>query len=205
MLYNVQTFLAGILTGLFTTSGCLLTTHSYDGSVGTISPDTILDGLQSLLGEVGLTEMDTMICHSKVYNDLLKANLISMIQAPVFLNNVITQGTIPTYVGKRVWVNDTLCAVISGSPDTYPTYVFKGQPFHLSYQQEMEIIPYKDELTAGGKQYIIWRYSYAPGFFGVSYTGSTSNPTAANLATANNWTKKASADKLIPFIRIVTQ
>jgi len=202
MIKDQQTHLAAVATGVFATA--LATTHTYDVSAigaGTIDEKVIIDALQTTIGEA-LTDIDGIMVHSKVYADLVKLGFILSYNAPVFVNGVITTGEVPTFMGKKVAVNDTFCESSSG---TYPTFLMSGQPFYLGMQQNLTVEPWYEALTGGGTNSIIARWHNAFGFRGVSYTGSTMNPATSDLSAGANWTTKASDAKLIKCVKLVTK
>lgn len=197
-----QDFLAAATTGVFTSA--LSSTHTYDVSAvgaGTIDEKVIIDALQTKIGEA-LTNIDGMIVHSKVYADLVKLGFILNVQAPVFINGVVTSGNVPTFMGKRVYINDTMCAV---SSSTYPTFLVTGQPWYVGIQKNMTIEPYRDVRTGGGTNEIWVRYHFAVGFRGVSYTSATMNPDTSDLTSGAAWTTKATDAKLIKCVKLVTK
>ena len=105
-----------------------------------------------------------------------------------FANAFGTSGRVPMFGSKAVIVSDD--APRTGSPGSYKygVYMFKqgaiGQAFQAPVRTEQD----RDILTSGGEDIlkVQWDLCYHP--LGASWAGST-NPTAADLATAANWTK----------------
>jgi hypothetical protein len=151
-----------------------------------------------------MNDIDTIILHSIKYAQFVKDGFIKYIDAGEYGSNMLYKGTIPTYLGKKVVINDTLCASFTdGAATKYPTYLVKGQPWYLGYQKTLNVKYDEDILTGGGKQELAWYTHFLPHVRGVSYTSATANPTTANLATASSWTQKAQ-DYNIGIMRINT-
>jgi len=203
---QIQKKVKAVFDGVF--ASALATSHTYNASGsgdGKIDAGPIEDALQSVLGETS-EEMTGMIMHSKVAADLKKKGLTWTILAPVFSDGLITKGQIPTYWGKRIIVNDTICSPWTEEGVTYyPTYILGGQPVYVGYQKALNIYSDFDPATGGGTNKLFWYTHYAIGFRGVSFSGAIDNPTLQQLATGNNWTKVAPDDRLIRVVRLITK
>jgi hypothetical protein len=202
-LKQMQKVLKAVIDGVF--AGPLATSHTYDISGAAdpkIDAGPIEDALQTILGEVG-SNFNAMIMHSKVAADLKKKGLTYTAFAPTYTDGLITNGEILTYWGKKIIVNDTICAPFGTQPK-YPTYLIAGTPFYIGWQKELTINNQFNPAVGGGRNEIYWYAHYAVGMRGVSFTAGINNPTNTQLALATSWTKVAPDDKLIPIVRLVT-
>jgi len=203
---QIQKKVKAVFVGVF--ASALATSHTYNASGigdGKIDAGPIEDALQSVLGETS-EGMTAMIMHSKVAADLKKKGLTYTILAPVFTDGLLTQGQIPTYWGKRIIVNDTICAPFTVDNVTYyPTYILGGQPAYVGFQKALNIYSDFDPSVGGGTNKLYWYSHFAVGFRGVSFSAGIDNPTTAQLATGSNWTKVAPDDKLIRVVRLITK
>jgi len=188
---SLQDWLVATAKGAFGTAGALSTTHIYDGSSigdGYISAQTMIKGVQDIYGE-SMQDMNVMVVNSLVYTDMLLLGLVEYKDAGTFGQNILATGSIPTVLGMRIVVNDTMCAKIG---DYYPSYILKGQPFYLGYTQTLTLEEGRDALTGGGKDYVTWKHSFVPGLKYLSFTGTVPTPTTAvaktDLSTPDNWT-----------------
>lgn len=185
-----QRYLVSATKGAFAADGPLFGTHVVDKSGigdGTISTSFIIDAAQETLGEDGM-DFDALIMHSKIFADLQKVGLITYVNAGTFGQNLLVSGDIPTVLGKRVMVNDTLCA--KDSADKYPVYLSGGRPWYLGYQrQQLRIYQDFNPAIGGGQNETYWYADFVPHIRGLKWNVSTINPTTTNLETGTNWTK----------------
>lgn len=204
ILKQQQKRLAAVTTGCFTTA--LVASHSLDVSgdgTGLINAAAILDAEQ-LLGESKVL-LNTITMHSKVQNDLVKEGLIVYVAASAFGDQIVTTGTIPTFMGKRVKINDTLCApYVEETVTKYPSYITGGQPWYVGVQKAMRIESQRKADVGGGTDELYWYVDYQPHLIGMSWNENIPNPTDAQLKTGANWTKIAE-DHELTIIRLVTK
>lgn len=205
-LRQMQKLVKAVIDGVF--ASALASSHTYDNrnnGDGKIDAGPIEDAVQSVLGETAEI-LTGLILHSKVAADLKKKGLTYTAFAPVFSDGLITNGQIPMYWGKRIIVNDTICAPYDDNGvTTYPVYLLAGTPVYVGWQKALNIYSDFDPSTGGGLNKIFWYAHYAIGFRGVSFTANINNPTAAQLATGSNWTKVAPDNKLIPVVRLLVK
>lgn len=200
---GIQTHLVSGTKGVFDATGALASTHVYTPANNTLDVDAILYGTQDVFGE-NMDSMDAIIMHSLKFAEFTSANLVTYVNAGDFGQELLYKGKVPTVLGKRVLINDTLCATFTSGQETkYPTYIVKGQPWYLGYQKTLDVKFDEDILTGGGNMRLAWYVHYVPHTKGVSWTSSTANPTTAQLATVGNWTKKQQ-DYNIGIMRIET-
>lgn len=128
--------------------------------------------------------------HSMIYKTMVDNNDIDFI--PDSEGNL----TIPTYLGKRVIVDDGNI-VVAGTTDgfKYLTILFGEGAF--GYGEGMPKVPVEVERNAlqgdgGGVETLIERKTWLLHPAGYQFTQATMtgvSPTQAELATANNWTR----------------
>ncbi|MCX7909593.1 MAG: major capsid protein [Ignavibacteria bacterium] len=203
---QIQRPIKSVINGVFAVA--LASSHTYDNRSngdGKIDVGPIEDAVQSVLGETA-DSLTGLILHSKVAADLKKKSLTNSILAPVFNDGLITTGVVLTYWGKRIIVNDTICAPFTeDGVVTYPSYLLAGTPVYVGWQKSLNIYTDFDPATGGGTNKIFWYAHYAIGFRGVSFNGNIENPTDAQLADGSNWTKVAPDNKLIRVVRLLTK
>ena len=135
------------------------------------------------LGELGdqETRLTAVAVHSATYRLMKKQDLIEFIRD--------SQGQeIPTYMGKRVIVDDGM-PVTSG---VYTTYLFG--PGAIGYGEGTPKVPVETErnaLIGGGEEYLVSRRHFVLHPRGVKWTGTpaANTPTNAELATVGNWSR----------------
>jgi len=200
MMLQAQDFLISAINGVFATA--LSSSHTYDYSTtgdGKLSFDAMEIGSQAKLGEA-FSELDAIIMHSKQLMDLKVAGAVDYVSAADFGANILYKGSIPVIGGKRVIVNDTLCAISSSK---YPSYLVAGQPFYLGYQNQLRIETQRKADIGGGTDEAYFYMDFVPHVFGVSFSGTITNPTKTTYSTGSNWTK-VGEDKNIKVVKLLT-
>lgn len=137
-------------------------------------------------------KLGAIAMHSKVYFDIKKADLID------FIPDSDGKGTIPTYQGKRIVVDDQLSRAGTTSGTVYKTFIFAGGAFQMG-EKDMNI-PIDGGFGAEGLEYartanvannqIYSRRRFILHPHGFKFTSSSlagTSPTNAELATAANW------------------
>jgi hypothetical protein len=99
-----------------------------------------------------------------------------------------TSGQVPMFGSKAVIVSNDAPRTGSAGSYKYGVYLFKQGAIGQAYQAPVRTEADRDILTSGGEDVlkVQWDMCYHP--LGASWGGSV-NPTAADLATAGNWTK----------------
>jgi hypothetical protein len=121
--------------------------------------------------------------HSATYGLMKKQDLID------FLQDSNGGKPIPTYMGKRVIVDDGM-PVASG---VYTSYIFG--PGCVGYGESAPKNPVEVErkaLVGGGQEYIVNRRRFAMHIRGIKWLGASlagPTPTDAELATITNWSR----------------
>jgi len=149
----------------------------------------VVDVLQTL-GDHSF-KIDTMVMHSVCYAQLQKLKLVEYVKRDQ------TDIQIPTYLGKRVIVDDSCTAISGTNRIKYTTILFGGSvfgtaPMRVQVPSEMKRDP--DAGVGGGQDTIYSRVSnvihpYGFSFLSGSVAGQT--PTYAELALAANWSRIA--------------
>jgi len=148
-------------------------------------------------------EIKAMAVHSKIYKDMVDANDID------FIPDSEGKGEIPTYLGRRVIVDDGL-PVIAGTTDglKYVTVLFGGGAF--GYGEGMSTVPVEVERNAlegngGGTEALIVRKTWLLHPFGFQATGTPSGVsfTQAELMNATSWDRVVDR-KNVPLAFLVT-
>lgn len=143
--------------------------------------EAFLDACQKL-GDAQ-SSLAGVACHSATLNLMLKDDLID------FIKPSDGSDDIPTYLGKRVVVDDSM-PVSSGN---YTTYIFG--PGAIGYAEGTPKTPVETErkaLVGGGTDILVNRRKFVLHPRGIRWTGApASKPTPANsdLETANKWTR----------------
>ena len=206
------------LSGVFSVE--LATTHS----TGNDYAGSTIDGAGVLAAKLKLGDNQDMLkialMNSKVHNDgIANGTITSQIQGVA--NEMFRSGQLGNLYGMTPVQTDKLTATAS----VYPSYfcapgamVYKLRPRSASSQTNgnltqisvggfnIELERHRVALSNGGQDVLIVRYSATTHVLGVQYDGSgtSSNPTNAQLATAANWTKVAPDDKLIRIVELKT-
>lgn len=197
-----------VLRGAFATGAPLVTSHTYSLVADTPATKTIglaaVQRAKSVIGDAGVNGFDTMIVHSKVYNDLI-AQGIQFIANTDFSTPAVVQGTVPVFAGLRIIVNDNLCAPnTTPEPDEYPSYLLGAGSLYLGYQRVLNIETDRNILLAGGTDILKFDAHFVCHIFGLKWTSGSTNPNDAALATGTNWTKIFD-DRNIKVARLITQ
>lgn len=214
--YKYQQTLLAVLWGSHNpTNGVLRTTHSSNvaqgsGSAVTITDSAAITAMQLLGDQMG--NFDVMICHSKVWADIVKAKLATNTQ--LFTSENQGLKNIPTYMGMQVIISDDVPASTNSSTgfsyiaqDTsknrYVTYFAKKGVMYFGSQKEMQIETDRDILAL--EDVLASSTHFCPHLKLVKFSGTiTDTLTNTALATGTNWTKIAESDKFIPCVSLIT-
>jgi hypothetical protein len=163
------------------------------GAAGVFDADSFLDACQKL-GDAQAS-LAGIAVHSATYNLMLKADLIS------FVKPSAGNDDIPTYIGKRVIVDDGM--PVAGA--NYTSYIFG--PGAIGYAEGSPKTPSdvgREPLQGGGLDYIVNRRKYVMHPRGIKWKGTPAKPTASNveLAASANWERVYEA-KQIRIVRFV--
>jgi len=194
-----------VAKGVFATE--LLTSHLYDDSGNTININGVVAAKQKLGDNQGL--FTAILMNSKVEADALVAKILTYDKAAV--DSYVT-GRVGTILGMSPQISDLLTAVSAvynnyiGLPGSM-IYKFRQRDRHsltnaniIDIGNNIEMELYRNSISSGGIDGIIFRFSALAHVPGVKWGVSTTNPTDAQLATGSNWTKVANDDKLIKLV-----
>jgi len=219
--YRMQQACLSVLNGVFEPTngvlagaGAATNTHFSNvaqgsGTAVTIADSNAIDAMLKLGDQMG--QFDVMICHSKVWADIVKAKLATNTQ--LFTNENKSLKDVPTYMGMRVIITDDVPASTNGSTtasyiaqDTsknrYVTYFAKKDCMYLGMQQSLMTETDRDILAQ--EDVIASTVHFVPHLKLCKWKVTTENPTNAVLATAGSWEKIATSDKFIPIVGLVT-
>jgi len=187
--------------------GALPNSHINDISQKEEGKEPVVATVEALIDTMGLigdnaNEFTTIIMHSKVYNDFLKAGLIQFGQTN--LSNVILEsGEIPTLLGRRVIVSDNVPVetykVGNSTYTRYTTYIAQNGAMYFGFQRELMTETDRDIL--GFRDYISTQVHFCPHLRGVKWATTTTNPDNKTLTTSSNW-QKIYPDKAIRVVAL---
>jgi hypothetical protein len=181
---DLQKTLVSILQGVFAAAS--MSTNKLDisavsGAGAVIGGDAILDAAQKL-GDAK-SRLTAILMHSATENRLAKSNLID------YLPDSEGRPGLPTYMGKRVIVDDSL-PVTTG---VYKTYLFGPGAigYHDGTANSAVTQTETDRDSLAGEDILINRKHFVMHPRGVKYGGAATDggPTNATLATGTNWVR----------------
>lgn len=188
---QMQKVLINVLAGAFGAMAAespaygTLDISALSGAAANIDADSMIDAM-GILGDAE-GALSGILMHSATLRSLKKQNLID------FIPDARGEVEIPTYLGKRVVVDDG--APVSGT--TYTTYLFG--PGAIGHAEGTPKVPSEIErnaLVGGGQEYLVSRRHFVLHPRGIAWKGTPAAdmPTNAELATAGNyervWEKK---------------
>jgi hypothetical protein len=202
---KIQDYLMYAISGVFKTA--LATSHVYNHSAvgsGTFGTAAVTIGTQTKFGE-DMDKFDGYIMNSLTYAEAIVAGTAKFEYASDISNSIFATGKIPTYLGKRVLINDTLCvAEVVGGETLYPVYVVKGKPFFLAWQRNVRVYEDFEPAIGGGKYSVYWYADFVPAVKGVSWDLSTYVADSSTLASGASWAK-VFEDKHIGILKILVK
>ena len=169
-----------------------------DGAV-LLTAENFIDA-QGLLGDAQ-EKLKAIAVHSTVYNNWRKAGLIEFIPDPVNPTAV----SIPTFLGKRVIVDDGLPVANVTGGKTYTSYLF-GEGAVARGEGNAPVPVETDRDSLAGEDYLIHRRHFILHPRGIKFTATSvagEAPTNAELATGNNW-ERVYEVKNIRIVKIIT-
>ena len=206
------------LSGVFSVE--LATTHSTGTQFTGASIDTAgILAAKQLAGD-NQDLLTIALLNSKVYQDAMRDKIIT---------NTLFQTGSEMYrtgrLGEMLGMTPTMTDKLTATASVYPSYFcaagsmiykFRNRPVAMNTNANItrvnangviaDLELYRNSTYAGGQDVLIMRYSAVTHVPGVQYDGSgtSTNPTNAQLATAANWTKVAADDKLIRIVQLNT-
>jgi hypothetical protein len=148
-------------------------------------------GAVDLMGD-NSEDLSIIICHSKIYHDMLRQNIVTFPnagavgQASVFLGGFIGN--------RKVVVSDQ----VYNTGGVYSTYIVAPGAFTLAFQKQVTVEAYREPLLAGGTEILVDTVHFVAHKNYVKWSGTAAGitPTNAELATTGNWTGVAGNDKM---------
>jgi len=188
-----QDVLMQILKALFKqagagTPGVIRSTHLNDQSAAAaFDPAMLIDSMGQLGDSSG--QLTAMVMHSAIYHALQKNDLVE------YLRDSEANIDIPTFLGKRVIVDD---ACVSETAGIYRTYMFKAGALGFG----MGSIPPRDAVeqdrnSLASEDILITRQRFIMHPMGFAWSGAGVNPDNTALSDPNSWTKVYIEDKQI--------
>ena len=193
-----QAALIKILTGVFGAASMSGNVHDISAATGadTFTGEHFIDACQKL-GDAK-ENLSGIAMHSAVQASLAKQNLISV------LKDSDGNPTFPTYMGKRVIVDDG-CPVDTG---VYTTYIFGQGAIGLG-NGNPPVPTETDRDSLAGDDILINRQHFILHPRGVKFTSASvagASPTNTELATATNWTRvyENKAIRIVKFVHKIS-
>lgn len=205
---RLRTALLSVLNGNFNASGPLGTgatsPHCLDVGVttGTAVPLTHTYALRAmnLLGDA-MNDFDVVIMHSKVYTDVVNAQLVTF--ATQFDPKSYNPNDPGKYLGKQIIISDDV-PVNTGTPSyyKYTTYFAKKGCMYLGRQRDLMTETDRDILAF--EDVISTNIHFVPHIKLCKWNVTDTNPTNTALATYSNWTSVANDHKFIGLVSLIT-
>lgn len=202
VLKMLQNYMINTISGAF--ASALATSHVYDATgdgSGAWGTYTAAKAAQVKFGEQ-MDIFDSYIMNSVTFSELLIAGTASYEFAGSFSNSIMQTGKIPAFLGKRVFINDTLCAV--NGEGNYPVFMMSGQPLYLAWQKDVTVYEKFVPETGHGRYEVYWYADFVPAVKGISWTHTSYDPSAADLANGSYWTK-VFEDKHIKMLKVIVK
>lgn len=208
---RLRSAIISVLNGVFAASGPLGTgaanPHCLKVGVttGTKLTFTSAYALQAmnLIGDA-MSDFDCIIMHSKVYTDLINANLVSWPYAYNPGNTSINTNDPGKYLGvKDIIIADDV--PVDATVPTYPIYttyfakkgsIYLGRQRDLMTETDRDILAFEDVLSTS--------IHFVPHVKLVKWGVTTTNPTNTDLSTYTNWTSVANDHKFIGLVALQT-
>jgi hypothetical protein len=202
VLKMLQNYMINVIRGVFATE--LATSHTYDATgdgSGVFGTYAATKAAQTKFDEQ-MDIFDGYIMNSVTFGELLIAGSAAYEFASDFSNTIMQTGKIPTFLGKKVFINDTLCAV--NGDGNYPVYMMSGKPLYLAWQKNVSVYEKFEPATGHGRYEVYWYADFVPAVKGLSWTAGTYDPAVADLATGTNWTK-VFENKHIKMLKVIVK
>ncbi|WP_028988038.1 major capsid protein [Thermicanus aegyptius] len=203
-----QAALISTLTGVFASASMSALVHDISGQTGdaaVISAKTTVDAAQKL-GDAK-SQLTAIVMHSATEASLAKQDLIQYVKPSTGSIDV------PTFLGKRVIVDDTTPVTDeldgTGTPTgnkIFTTYLFGPGAVAYGEGNPVGFVPTEtDRDTLAGEDYLINRRTFILHPRGVRFTsGSVAgvSPTNAELASGTNWSRvyEPKAIRVVKFV-----
>lgn len=182
-----QTTLLYILKGVF--GAASMANHILDKSAasGGIDANMVLDAKQ-LMGDAA-DKLQAIAMHSATFTSLQKQNLITTVMETGPSGSQIA---IPTYLGYRVVVDDSMPVDTSGATPIYTTYLFAKGVIGRGEGTPVSFVPVEtDRDSLGSKDVLIHRRAFVMHPYGIKWIGNPTleTPDDTELQTGTNWVR----------------
>lgn len=183
---DMQRTLKNILTGVFGAASMAGNVHDISGVANGqgITGVGMLDAFQRL-GDAS-DSVSAIIMHSATRTQLLKDDLIEWVPQSQ------GQAALPTFMGKRIIIDDGMTVTGSGTTAVYDTYIFGPGAIGYATGSNGRITETEtDRDSLAGEDYLINRRAFILHPRGVKFAGTATGggPDNATLATAASWTR----------------
>lgn len=213
---RLQAAFVATITGVFADNAAAPsgTEHTQNDMTNDISGSSFIDGVTNFSAEAFLDAAVTMgdsmedlvavMVHSVVYNRMQKNNLID------FIPDSQGQVNIPTFLGRRVIVDDTMPV----SSNVYNTWLFGAGSVRLgigSPRVPTEVDREPNAGNGGGQEILYSRVEWSLHPVGHKYAGTAPNggpsnaSTSNNLANAGSWQRVFPQRKQVKIARLITR
>lgn len=205
---RIRTALLAVLNANFNASGPLGTSATYphckDVSVGTGTavPLSATNALQAmnLLGDA-MNDFDVVIMHSKVYTDVVNAQLVT------YTNNFDPKSYDPRdpgkYLGKQIIVSDDV-PVDTGTPSYYKYTTYFGKKGCMYLGRQRDLMTETDRDILAFEDIISTNIHFVPHIKLCKWNQTITNPTNTQLGTHSYWTSVANDHKFIGLAALIT-
>jgi len=179
-------------TLVYVLQGATPSANKVDGSSAVASVAKILE-TKAKLGD-NMEDVALIVMHSKVFSDLEQANAVTYFAATdVFPGSGLSK-PVPMINGKPVWITDK-APLVSGSPNTYITYLLGKGAMYLGYQRNMNV-EFDRDIKAK-MDIVSYDLHFVPHLMGVGWNDAGRNPSDATLRDTTKWALKAENAKLV--------
>src|SRR5690349_6151081 len=183
---DMQRILKAILTGVFSAASMAANVHDISGVANGqgITGPGFLDAFQRL-GDAS-DGVSAIIMHSAVRTQLLKDDLIE------FVPQSQGQAALPTFMGKRIIIDDGMTVTGSGATAVYDTYIFGPGAIGYATGNDANIqLVETDRDSLAGEDYLINRRVFVMHPRGVKFIGAATGggPDNTVLATGASWSR----------------
>lgn len=183
---DMQRILKNILSGVFSAATMSANVHDISAVANGqgITGTGFLDAFQRL-GDAS-DNVSAIIMHSATRTQLLKDNLIE------FIPQSQGQAALPTFMGKRIIIDDGMTVTGSGSTAVYDTYIFGPGAIGYATGNDANVtLTETDRDSLAGEDYLINRRVFVMHPRGVKYVGAATGggPDNTTLADGASWTR----------------
>lgn len=179
--------------------------HTKDGSSGAMTVNLIRQAA-ALMGDES-ESLTTLICHSKVWSDLLY-DLYTNYKVDSIAGVVVNSGKLRTILGVGNIIITDLAPSGAGSTssagdDVYSSFLSGPGALAFAYQTAPEPEVQVDSTNQDSLVYLKTSMAYLVHLLGVKWN-STANPTDANFTLASNWDEAYQDHREVKAVKITS-